>query len=194
MIPIPQDLSTLYNSLLIQKAVPEMHHPYYRKWLRYYLDFCQKYGFRQSDTKSLTPFINKLREKKQTNRQQKQAVDAISLYYGYHSTQNGKMNVFKIKEKTISRKKEDFKETNASWVPAYNDLYAEIKLRHYSKSTLRTYTTWTRQFQGFTKSKDPGLLSPSDVKEFLTGLAVVFPGQKADIRSQYTRIPALSFA
>jgi len=38
--------------------------PHYRKWLRYYLDFCQKYGFRQSDTKSLPHFIKKLKEKK----------------------------------------------------------------------------------------------------------------------------------
>ena len=64
MLPIPQNLITLYNSLLIQKAIPETYQPYYRKWLRYYLDFCQKYGFRPSDTKRLRPFINKLKEKK----------------------------------------------------------------------------------------------------------------------------------
>jgi hypothetical protein len=55
MISIPQDMklpaascgvfrrrriNTLYNALLIQKAVPDKYHPYYRKWLRYYLDFC----------------------------------------------------------------------------------------------------------------------------------------------------------
>jgi hypothetical protein len=61
---ISQDLMTLYNSLLIQKAIPEKYHPYYRKWLRYYLDFFQKYGFKPLDTKSLMPFINKLKEKK----------------------------------------------------------------------------------------------------------------------------------
>ncbi len=42
MIPIPQNINTLYSALLIQKAVPDKYHPYYRKWLRYYLDFCQK--------------------------------------------------------------------------------------------------------------------------------------------------------
>ncbi len=31
----------------------------------------------------------------------------------------------------------------ANWVPVYNGLNSEIKLRHYSNSTLRTYTTWT---------------------------------------------------
>ena len=55
LLPIPQDLMTLYNFFLIQKAIPETYHPYHRKWLLCYLDLCQKYGFRQSDTKSLTP-------------------------------------------------------------------------------------------------------------------------------------------
>ena len=52
MIPIPQNINTLYSALLIQKAVLAKYHPYYRKWLRYYLDFCQKYGFIQSDKKA----------------------------------------------------------------------------------------------------------------------------------------------
>jgi len=43
------NINTLYSALLIQKAVPDKYHPYYRKWLRYYLDFCQKYGFIQSE-------------------------------------------------------------------------------------------------------------------------------------------------
>jgi len=80
MIPIPQNINTLYSALLIQKAVPDKYHPYYRKWLRYYLDFCQKYGFKPSDTKSLPHFIKKLKEKKQTDLQQKQAADAIYIY------------------------------------------------------------------------------------------------------------------
>jgi hypothetical protein len=37
MIPIPQNINTLYNANLIQKAVPDKYHPHYRKWLQYYL-------------------------------------------------------------------------------------------------------------------------------------------------------------
>ncbi len=48
----------------------------------------------------------------------------------------------------------------------------EIKLRHYSPSTLKTYTGWVRQIQAFVKSKGPRLLDNSDVKAFLTHLAV----------------------
>jgi site-specific recombinase XerD len=62
--------------------------------------------------------------------------------------------------------------TNSSWVSVYNDLNFEIKIRHYSPNTLKTYTGWARQFQNFTKSKEPELLVDSDVKDFLTHLAV----------------------
>lgn len=72
----------------------------------------------------------------------------------------------------------------------YSALTAEIKLRHYSISTLKTYTTWVRQFQGFTKSKDPQLLSTSDVKGFLTFLAV---NRKVSASSQNQAFNALLF-
>ena len=113
-----------------------------------------------------------VKEKKQTDLQQKQAADAIYIYYGEETIPEDKSVLSKTYNRVIPSKQSKLKPTNASWVPEYNDLNAEIKIRHYSKSTLRTYTTWTRQFQGFTRSKDPKLLSTSDVKEFLTHLAV----------------------
>lgn len=153
MKTIPQDLNYFHNSLLVQKEAPEKYNGHYKKWVRYYLDFCRKYDFRESVRESLTPFIDKLKEKKQSNQKQKQAVNAISLLYGYYSTENEKIDVFKTNKETISSKKYGLKVTNAGWVP-YNDKNTENKLRDYSDNTLRTYTTWTRQFQAFTKSKD----------------------------------------
>jgi integron integrase len=58
------------------------------------------------------------------------------------------------------------------WKAEYARLGDEIKLRHYSSRTLRTYRGWMAKFQAFTHSKNPTSLSPSDVKEFLTSLAV----------------------
>jgi integron integrase len=60
----------------------------------------------------------------------------------------------------------------ASWVKAYAMLENEIRVRHYSASTLRTYRGWVRKFQAFTRSKAPELLSSNDVKDYLTFLAV----------------------
>ncbi len=66
MIQIPAKIQTRYRDLLIKKAIPEKYHFHYMKWLRYYLDFCLKYKFNQSDKESLSHFLNKLQEKNQT--------------------------------------------------------------------------------------------------------------------------------
>ena len=48
----------------------------------------------------------------------------------------------------------------------------EIKVRHYSRKTLKTYALWSRQFQRFLKNKPPQELTTQDVKDYLTYLAV----------------------
>jgi hypothetical protein len=58
--PIPHQLRSNYDSLL-KKGVPAREHSYYRKWLRYYLDYCQKNGLDESDKGSLSHFIKKLK-------------------------------------------------------------------------------------------------------------------------------------
>jgi len=45
------------------------------------LDFCQRYRFSESNSQSLPNFIRKLKEKRQTDVQQKQANEAIHIYY-----------------------------------------------------------------------------------------------------------------
>ena len=72
-----------------------------------------------------------------------------------------------VKEKVLSKPL-----AGASWRAEYTGLASEIQIRHYSPKTLKTYKQWLRQFQTYTQSKPPTLLSTADVKEFLTSLAV----------------------
>ncbi|GFO57007.1 hypothetical protein GMSM_40140 [Geomonas sp. Red276] len=51
-------------------------------------------------------------------------------------------------------------------------MVAEIKLRHYSRKTLRAYAHWSRRFQRFLKNKPPESVSTDDAKAYLTYLAV----------------------
>jgi integron integrase len=64
------------------------------------------------------------------------------------------------------------KSESPEWDAAIGELAAEIKTRHYSRKTLKTYAHWSRQFQRFLKNKPPESLSSKDVKEYLTYLAV----------------------
>ena len=79
----PSALNTQFKTLLAQNKITPIYHAHYIKWLRYYLDFCHKYGFDESSPQSLPNFIKKLKEKKQTAAQQKQAGSTI---YGKSAT------------------------------------------------------------------------------------------------------------
>ena len=69
------------DPLLVHKGIPKSEPYYFRKWLRYYLDFCKKYHFPESKPESLPHFIKKLQEKHQSSHQQIQA--AVALLHSY---------------------------------------------------------------------------------------------------------------
>ena len=51
-----------------------------------------------------------------------------------------------------------------AWDQAVEQLAAEIKTRHYSRKTLKTYADWVRKFQLYLHDKPPESLSSVDVK------------------------------
>jgi integron integrase len=83
MIDLSQNphLLSAFNSALAQENVPVSNRSYYLKWLRFYLDFCQKYGHTPEKPSSLPLFIKKLESKKQPDSYLKQADQAIHLYF-----------------------------------------------------------------------------------------------------------------
>lgn len=189
MIQIPLPILQRFNSELGIRNVPTKFHPHYRKWLRYYLDFCHKYHFDPVSKESLPIFIRKLQEKSQAITLQKQANAAIDLYFSFSAfgaTPNP------ISQKAAPDPPEDnvLKPKHADWTAVFTKLKAEIKIRHYSPRTLKTYAGWARKFQAFVKSKDYRLLSIADVKEFLTFLAVE---RKVSASSQNQAFNALLF-
>jgi hypothetical protein len=60
-------------------AISEPERPGYRKWVRFYLDFCGKYGHAPRSGLSLGPFLAKLASKNQSAAQQQQASRAVKL-------------------------------------------------------------------------------------------------------------------
>jgi len=193
MLTIPSQIMSLYDELLAKTAVPVQSHFLYKKWLRYYPDFCHKYHFEPSTKQNISRFLDKLEEKKQNEPQKKQAGQAISIFYKVrlpNSEKTGDKKVTAKKKGLPSPSTSEKLLTNADWTSVYNSLDAEIKIRHYSPKTLKAYRGWVRQFQNFTKSKNPELLSNTDVKDFLTFLAVK---RKVSASSQNQAFNALLF-
>lgn len=182
MKKISQQLLKQFDAQLITNRIPSENHNFFRKWLRYYIDFCSKYDHRPKNTESLIHFINKLREKRQSKQQQKQAYDAILIFYkmfGIHPKWHEKpspKNRFEkedlsIREQTVSYNKNEVVFDN-NWKYVYTGLSDEIKVRHYSPKTFKAYSIWVSKFQNFVQSKSLEELSTDDVKAFLTFLAV----------------------
>jgi integron integrase len=228
MLIVPSALQTQFEACLHNQAIPPHTHGFYKKWLRYYLDFCHKYHFPPAHKDSLGPFLNKLQEKKQTQAQQNQASHAITLYYELLHARDVPNEVpapthDRPAEKTLQASSPrtaaaayavtippkvleqvpsvssptpaasphaSRPATGASWKAVYTSLAREIQLRHYSPKTLKSYTRWARQFQNFTRSKEPGLLSTADVKAFLSWLAIT---RKVSAATQNQAFNALLF-
>ena len=209
MLPVPVPILTRFDAILEKRAVAPIQRADYKKWLRYFLDFCTKYPVPEARPDQVRLFIDKLREKRQTLFQQNQAAHAVSLFFEMQRKRETPVADFNtdtttsfipeplqvrerssalpqsIPPKTTSsvvpaqrppwRLWEDgyaVKSDSPEWDAAIAELAAEIKTRHYSRKTLKTYAHWSRQFQRFLKNKPPKSLSSKDVKEYLTYLAV----------------------
>ena len=81
MLQLPDKLNQLYDTCLINKALSDKDSYFYKKWLRFYWDFCHKYHHHVFNQNSLPLFLSKLREKGQSEVQRKQASMAITFIF-----------------------------------------------------------------------------------------------------------------
>jgi integron integrase len=218
MLPIQQNVLTRFNKVLQQRAIPGASLVHYRKWLRYFLDFCRKYPPPDAKSEQIRLFTEKLRSKKQTPQQCSQAAHAISIYFESQKWKNyrppapnetkppkfaspanpppkvqktndavASTGISAIQKAVVAEPSSSFgvtagkrynewrcleKSKSPAWDHAIDKLAAEIKTRHYSRKTLKTYADWVRKFQRYLHDKPPNELSSIDVKKYLTYLAV----------------------
>jgi integron integrase len=143
----------------------------------------------------LTQFLGKLKEKKQTEIQVKQAGHAVTLYHDLK--RRSKQTPPSTRTEIIkSSGKEDSPlpllpslppasgksaqkieapagiKLKSSWDTAVSELASVIKTKHYSPKTLKSYRHWVLKFKAFKKNIVPMDLGTEDVKAFLSYLAV----------------------
>jgi integron integrase len=81
MLLVPNSVFNNYLAHLKKRGLPVERFAEYKKWLRYYLDFCDKYPVPDSKSERVRMFTDKLSEKKQTQDQRERAAHAVSLYF-----------------------------------------------------------------------------------------------------------------
>jgi len=196
MLQIPTLLFTNFCAHLVTKGISPDRFQEYKKWLHFFLDFCEKYQIKSDNSLKLRLFIDKLKEKNQSFDQRRLAYHAVSLYFDMlkleqvrsadstpapvlhqEPREQIRMEVSKT-EPNISRKAHyseagyQEKSDSLEWDTVLEAMATEIKVRHYSRKTLQTYAKWSRSFQHFLKNKPPAALTTVDVKEYLGFLAV----------------------
>jgi len=177
MQPIPDKIKIPYVAYLQQQNLPAGQLSSFLKWLQYYLDFCAKYHHPAAASDSLPLYLKKLTEKKQTREQMLEAEKAIGLFVQLIAVRKqskaavtaAAITAYPIKP--VSQNKVHDPKAS-SWLAEFNGLAEEIKLRHYSPKTLKSYRVWVSKFQAFVRSKPAQSLESQDAKAFITWIAV----------------------
>jgi integron integrase len=193
MIDFPKTLLPQYLKLLEKRGVSAANFAECIKWSRYFLDYCTKYPVPGSQAEQVRLFVEKLKSKGQSDRQCQQAAYAVSAFFEVqkqdallqhpNDSVNQKLDTVSVPSSgppALARRYASQysdagyqeKSDSPEWDAVLADMAAEIKVRHYSRKTLKTYANWSRQFQKFLKNKSPMELAGDDVKAYLTYLAV----------------------
>jgi len=170
MRSLPDEVRQRFIALMDQWGVSQREQANYLKWLRFYFDFCHKYSHPLGTEKSRLAFDTKLAEKNQSPAARKEAWRAVGGYLHMNSvvTSDADMNPAIASPQITPHELSE----QLTWPLLYQRLENAIRVRHYSPKTLSTYRGWIRKFQGFIGSRDPETIEMTDVKAFLTHLAV----------------------
>ena len=160
MIDFPKPLLPDYLKLLEKRGVPVASFAECIKWCRYFLDYCVKYPASISQAAQLALFIEKLKAKKQTELQCRQAAYAVSAFITVQKQETSEKppNEFahdmppmatvpsSVPPHVPARYGSQYsdagyqeKSDSPEWDGVLTSMAAEIKVRHYSRKTLKTY-------------------------------------------------------
>ena len=143
MQSIPKNVAFAFERRLEADGLNPSMRVEYRKWLRYYLDFCAKYRHPPADRDSLPEFLRKLSSKGQSVDRQQTAAASVQAY-------------FAILKGGLTQPDD----SEPGWENCLTRLKEEVRLRQYSPKTLQTYRTWVNAFRGFLEGKDPAAAFP----------------------------------
>jgi hypothetical protein len=181
MLTVSEQLSQEFETQLCLRNIQSQQRRDYHKWLRFYLDFCAKFGLDAMLTRSFAEFDDKLKSKGQTDRQRQQARQAIGLYYRLAgvikpSAPPAKNSAARSAGKTQPLKptntpdhdspnqadlppvlavSKTLKLTGANWEAVYDQLQASIKVRHYSNKTWQANRYGCNSFKPSLKARMP---------------------------------------
>jgi hypothetical protein len=174
---LPPEWVTSFELRLDQAKVPQSHRPAYHRLVKWYLYFCQQFGYPATAPTALGPFLTKLAQTKHSIEERRHAATAVRLLLRY-DPQDPNLHL-QLSAPCPPPPPADPQDRRvnpapqkASWEREYQELETEIKLRNYSGKTLRVYRFWITRFQAFVRSRPTTRLSNQEVRGCLSSLVV----------------------
>ena len=93
MLILPAVIIEQFDNFLLKKSFSDKDKAFYKKWLRFYWDFCHKYQHDAFHLDSLPLFIQKLQDKNQSVQQQNQANYSVSLFFEMRAVSDQPLNM-----------------------------------------------------------------------------------------------------
>ena len=143
-----------------RQLVQKKQLPYFIRWVSNYLSFCEKSDSGPDSEDQVQAFLHVMAKSKE-EWQVKQAREAIRLFLFYLS-RTGTESPGAVASSFPS----------ASWQQVTVQMREALRLRHRSLRTEKSYLQWLRAFQGFLANRPPVEIGSSDVKRFLSHIAV----------------------
>jgi integron integrase len=200
MIRVAPSLIEKYTAFICDRGVVRFQVRDYHGWLRSYLEFCDGVVLGVGSGDSVSEFIEKLCDNGNGEYSRWQAEHAIRLFLEMEGHSAGVVpeghlwgvGSSGLPSQTLvdsvssdndgdvggigqSRNHSGLSSQlpiGADWGDVQTILKNAIKVRHYSRKTLKTYSGWVRKFSVFLEHKDPAKVSVEHVKAYLTWLAV----------------------
>ena len=154
------DLQSFKKYLIDKRLVPAKKQPYYVHWVSNFLISYKKKEVTPVDDSLVNSFLERL-AKTNEDWQVNQAREALRLFFYYIS-----QGTDKHPHPIIPL------ESDSAWQHVVQQMREALRLRHRAISTEKTYLNWVRGFYTFLHGKHPAEIDSSDVKRFLSYLAV----------------------
>lgn len=172
MPKIPVEVEAIFSERMKRAGIVFSLQEEYRKWLRFYLVFCDKYHQLPVDSESPGKFMLKLNEKGQSITSQKRASDAIKVYLDILARNAERKLGGPASQLPDSARMADMKKSVSGWPVVLRRLKEEIRRRNYSEKTFQAYATWIGRFANHSGTRSPDDVGIDHVKCFLSHLAV----------------------
>ncbi len=161
-IMIYSDIESNLSKILDRDPKTRKYQYFYKKWIKSYLSSANDANENANNKTFASNFINRLSTSIHTPLQRAQATHSIELFFKNFSekpfVKSSITDEIPIKP-------------SVSWANAENKLKNEIRIRHYSPKTLKSYMGWFRKFYRYIHIENINLITSSDVKKYLTYLA-----------------------